>query len=111
MVRDRRKEFYLFTKCGHPHGMESGADWSKDSILKSIERSLERLKTDRLDLVQLHSCSESTLRKGEVIDTLQTAREPGHTRNIGYSGASRASQFAVDAAPPDTLQTSINPST
>jgi len=79
-VSNRRKEFYLFTKCGHPHGMESGANWSRDSILKSIERSLERLKTDRLDLVQLHSCSESTLRKGEVIDALQTARERGHTR-------------------------------
>src|SRR3984893_8489825 len=67
-VSERRKDFYLFTKCGHPHGMESGANWSKDSILKSIERSLQRLKTDRLDLVQLHSCSESTLQKGEVIN-------------------------------------------
>src|SRR5467141_4078657 len=72
-VSNRRKEFYLFTKCGHPLGMESGANWSKDSILKSIERSLDRLKTDRLGLVQLHSCSESTLGKGEVIDALQTS--------------------------------------
>jgi aryl-alcohol dehydrogenase-like predicted oxidoreductase len=107
-VSDRRKEFYLFTKCGHPHGMESGADWSKDSILKSIERSLERLKTDRLDLVQLHSCSESTLRKGEVIDALQTARERGYTRYIGYSGDSRAAHFAVECGAFDTVQTSIS---
>src|SRR5438552_4268753 len=107
-VSDRRKEFYLFTKCGHPHGMESGAEWSKDSILKSIERSLERLKTDRLDLVQLHSCSESTLRKGEVIDALQTERERGHTRYIGYSGDSRAAHFAVECGAFDTLQTSIS---
>jgi aryl-alcohol dehydrogenase-like predicted oxidoreductase len=107
-VSNRRKEFYLFTKCGHPHGMESGANWSKDSILKSIERSLERLKTDRLDLVQLHSCSESTLRKGEVIDALQTARERGHTRYIGYSGDSRAAHFAVECGAFDTLQTSIS---
>src|ERR1700693_2689328 len=67
-VSDRREDFYLFTKCGHPHGMESGANWSRDSILQSIERSLGRLKTYGVDLVQLHSCSESTLRKGEVID-------------------------------------------
>jgi len=107
-VSDRRKEFYLFTKCGHPHGMESGADWSKDSILKSIERSLERLKTDRLDLVQLHSCSESTLRKGEGIEALQTAREHGYTRYIGYSGDSRAAHFAVECGAFDTLQTSIS---
>jgi aryl-alcohol dehydrogenase-like predicted oxidoreductase len=107
-VSDRRKEFYLFTKCGHPHGMESGANWSKDSLLKSIERSLDRLKTDRLDLVQLHSCSESELRKGEVIDALQTARERGYTRYIGYSGDSRAAHFAVECGAFDTLQTSIN---
>src|SRR5437588_10368412 len=107
-VSDRRKDFYLFTKCGHPHGMESGAEWSKDSILKSIERSLELLKTDRLDLVQLHSCSESELRKGEVIDALQTARERGYTRYIGYSGDSRAAHYAVECGAFDTLQTSIS---
>src|SRR6266850_4526451 len=107
-VSDRRKEFYLFTKCGHPHGFGEHADWSKDSILKSIERSLARLKTDRLDLVQLHSCSESELRKGEVIDALQTARERGHTRYIGYSGDSQAARFAVESGAFDTLQTSIN---
>jgi aryl-alcohol dehydrogenase-like predicted oxidoreductase len=107
-VSNRRKEFYLFTKCGHPHGMESGANWSKDSILASIERSLDRLKTDRLDLVQLHSCSESELRKGEVIEALQTARERGHTRYIGFSGDSRAAHFAVECGAFDTLQTSIS---
>src|SRR5438477_960521 len=41
----RRKEFYLFTKCGHLHGTGS-ADWSIPSLLESIERSLRRLKTD-----------------------------------------------------------------
>jgi len=107
-VSDRRKEFYLFTKCGHPHGFGERADWSKDSILKSIERSLDRLKTDRLDLVQLHSCSESDLRKGEVIDALQTARERGYTRYIGYSGDGQAARFAVETGAFDTLQTSIN---
>jgi aryl-alcohol dehydrogenase-like predicted oxidoreductase len=107
-VSDRRNDFYLFTKCGHPHGMESGANWSKDSILKSIERSLQRLKTDRIDIVQLHSCSESELRKGEVIEALQTARSKGHIRYIGYSGDSRAAHFAVECGAFDTLQTSIN---
>jgi aryl-alcohol dehydrogenase-like predicted oxidoreductase len=107
-VSDRRGDFYLFTKVGHPHGMESAANWSKDSILKSIERSLKRLKTDKIDIVHLHSCSESELRQGEVIDALQTAREKGQTRYIGYSGDSRAAQFAVECGAFDTLQTSIN---
>jgi len=107
-VSNRRNEFYLFTKCGHPHGFGERADWSKDSILESIQRSLRRLKTDKVDIVQLHSCSEAELRRGEAIEALQTARERGYTRYIGYSGDSHAARFAVEAGVFDTLQTSIN---
>ena len=106
-VGRRRDEFFLFTKCGHPRGVGS-EDWSIESILESIERSLRRLQTDRLDLVQLHSCSESVLKKGDAISALQTARERGYTRFIGYSGDSRAARFAVESGAFDTLQTSIN---
>jgi aryl-alcohol dehydrogenase-like predicted oxidoreductase len=104
----RRDEFFLFTKCGHPHGAESAPNWSKDSILESVTRSLQRLQTDRVDIVHLHSCSESELRKGEVIEALQTARERGHTRYIGYSGDGRAAHYAAECGAFDTLQMSIN---
>src|SRR5712692_2782348 len=107
-VSDRRDDFYLFTKCGHPHGMESGANWLQDSLLESIQRSLRRLKTDRLDLVHLHSCSETVLRKGEAISALQTARERGYTRYIGYSGDGQAAQYATECGAFDSLQTSVN---
>ncbi len=106
-VSHRRGEYFLFTKVGHPRGIGS-EDWSTASILESIERSLRRLNTDRLDLVQLHNCSESVLKKGDVIAALQTARERGHTRYIGYSGDSRSAQFAVESGAFDTLQTSLN---
>ena len=106
-VSHRRSEFYLFTKVGHPRGIGS-EDWSTSSILESIERSLRRMKTDRVDLVQLHSCSESVLRKAEVITALQTARDRGYTRYIGYSGDSRAAKFAVESGAFDTLQTSLS---
>jgi aryl-alcohol dehydrogenase-like predicted oxidoreductase len=106
-VGHRREEYYLFTKCGHPRGIGS-EDWSAPSLLESIERSLRRLKTDRLDLVQLHSCSEAILQKGDVIAALQTAREKGYTNHLGYSGDSLAAKFAVECGAFDTLQTSIN---
>ncbi len=107
-VGQRRAEFYLFTKCGHPHGTESGANWTPESILESIERSLQRLRTDRVDLVHLHSCPETVLKKGEAIAALQTAREKGYTRYIGYSGDSHAARYAVECGAFDSLQTSIN---
>jgi aryl-alcohol dehydrogenase-like predicted oxidoreductase len=106
-VSDRRADYYLFTKCGHPRGVGS-EDWSPSSLLESIERSLRRLKTERLDLIQFHSCSESVLRKGDAIAALQTAREKGYARYLGYSGDSIAAKYAVECGAFDALQTSIN---
>jgi len=106
-IAGRRNECYLFTKCGHPEGWGRG-DWRPASILKSIERSLRRLQTDHLDLVQLHSCSLAELRQGDVLEVLQRARERGYTRFIGYSGDSQAARYAADCGQFDTLQTSVN---
>jgi aryl-alcohol dehydrogenase-like predicted oxidoreductase len=103
----RRSEIYLLTKCGHPRGYGRG-DWREASLLSSIERSLERLRTDRLDLIQLHSCEIAELRKGEAITALERARERGYTRYIGYSGDGEAARYAVECGRFDTLQTSMS---
>jgi aryl-alcohol dehydrogenase-like predicted oxidoreductase len=103
----RRHEIYLLTKCGHPSGYGRG-DWRVASLLSSIERSLERLRTDRLDLIQLHSCELEDLQKGEAITALERARERGWTRYIGYSGDGEAARFAVECGRFDTLQTSVS---
>src|SRR5690349_11284310 len=51
-VGKRRKEFYLFSKCGALAGF-SRSDWSKKGIVETIEQSLRNLKTDYLDVAQL----------------------------------------------------------
>src|SRR6266498_4356456 len=84
-VSHRRHEYYLFTKCGHAAGLEF-PDWHPRLLEKSIERSLRRLRTDYLDLIQLHSCSQDVLRRGDVISVLQHARQAGKVRYLGYSG-------------------------
>ncbi len=106
-VARRRKDYYVFTKCGHPEGFER-EDWRPPSLLKSIECSLRRLRTDHLDVIQLHSCSEAELRQGDVIEALQQARERGYTRYIGYSGDGHAAKHAVECGQFDTLQVSIS---
>ena len=106
-VSHRRKDFFLFTKCGHSSGFPE-PDWDLGMLAKQIERSLSRLKTDCVDLVQLHGCSEAQLREGGVIEVLQKAKEAGKTRYIGYSGDQSAAEYAATCGAFDSLQTSCN---
>ena len=106
-VGSRRYQFHLFTKCGHGQGW-GRADWRPPALLASIERSLKRLATDHVDLVQLHSCSLEHLRKGDAIAALERARERGFTRYVGYSGDGEAARYAVECGRFDALQTSVS---
>jgi aryl-alcohol dehydrogenase-like predicted oxidoreductase len=106
-VAHRRQDFYLFTKCGHASGLPQ-PDWSPALLEESIDRSLKRLRTDYLDLVQLHSCGRETLEQGDVVDVLRRARERGKTRYVGYSGDGEAAVYAVESGAFDTLQTSVS---
>jgi aryl-alcohol dehydrogenase-like predicted oxidoreductase len=106
-VGRRRAEYYLLTKCGHS-GDSSRADWRPRALLESVERSLRRLQTDWVDLIQLHSCSERVLRTGDALEALERARERGYVRYIGYSGDGRAARYAVECGRFDTLQTSVS---
>ena len=107
-VASRRKDYYLFTKCGHPQGFGQPDDWTMAGVTNCIEQSLKRLQTDYLDLVQLHSCTAEVLRQGEAIEALQRAREAGKTRYIGYSGDSTDAVCAIESGAFDTLQTSVS---
>jgi aryl-alcohol dehydrogenase-like predicted oxidoreductase len=107
-VAHRRGEYVLATKAGHVAGGYPGEAWTAQTIRDSIERSLTRLQTDYLDLVQLHSCGVDTLERGEVIQALLDARQAGKTRHVGYSGDGDAALWAIDSGVFDTLQTSFN---
>jgi len=106
-VAGRRDDFHLFTKCGHSGGLE-GADWDPKMLAESIDRSLKRLQTERVDLIDLHSCDLAILQQGDVIEVLQRAKEAGKTRLIGYSGDNEALAYAVESGAFDAIQTSVN---
>lgn len=106
-LKHRRKEFYLFTKCGHGKTFMESA-WEPDQIRHSIDRSLTRLKTEYVDLIQLHSCSKDVLQNGGVIEVLREAKKAGKTRYIGYSGDGQDAVYAIKTGAFDTLQTSVS---
>ena len=107
-VAHRRDEYILATKCGHVTGGASGKPWSAQTIQDSIGRSLKRMRTDCLDLVQLHSCDLEILEHGEAVEALLKAKRAGKTRFVGYSGDNEAALWAVTSDLFDTLQTSFN---
>jgi aryl-alcohol dehydrogenase-like predicted oxidoreductase len=89
----RRDEYFLASKCGcllsppadapppYPH------DFSAANVRAGVEQSLRRLRTDHLDLVQVHmSPSVEVLRAGNTVDELQRLREEGKVRFLGMSG-------------------------
>jgi hypothetical protein len=106
-VAHRRDEYVLATKAGHLGG-GAGSEWTYETVTENIDRSLKRMRTDRVDIVQLHSCGVRELEKGDVMRALQDARKAGKTRFIGYSGDNQAAHWAVDSGLFDTLQTSFN---
>jgi aryl-alcohol dehydrogenase-like predicted oxidoreductase len=106
-LRQRRHETYLFTKCGHAAGLPS-ADWTRETVVASIDRSLARLATDYVDVIHLHSCSAEVLERGDVIDALIRAKDAGKTRYIGYSGDGKDAVFALKLGVFDSLETSVN---
>ena len=105
-VGARRDEYHLATKAGRGSG--DGDGWSYETISDSIDRSLRRLQTDRVETVQLHSCGIDVLERGDAIRALEDARDAGKTRFIGYSGDNEAAHWAVDSGMFQTLQTSFN---
>jgi len=85
----RRDEFVLSSKVGEFY--ENGSsryDYSPRVVRESIEQSLKKLKTDRLDLVFIHSHGEDLkiLRETDVVESLQELKRQGKIRAIGISG-------------------------
>jgi aryl-alcohol dehydrogenase-like predicted oxidoreductase len=77
-----RDEFFLATKTGERTRAEAYAE---------IGRSLERLRTDRLDLIQLHNLVDedewqTAFSSGGVLEAVVQAREEGLVRFIGVTG-------------------------
>ena len=106
-VSHRRDEYSLASKCGH--AVDTSAEpWTAKVIAESVDRSLKRLNTDHLDILQLHSCALDVLERGEVIEALVKARDQGKTRFVGYSGDNEAAIWAAESGLFDTLQTSFN---
>ena len=83
-LKGRRANVFLMTKvCTH------GRD--KKVAMKQLEESLRRLKTDHLDLWQIHEVvydndPDLHFSRGNVVEALEQAKEQGKIRFTGFTG-------------------------
>ncbi len=106
---DWRERAFLMTKdCAH--------DRRADHSMQKLEESLTRLKTDYLDLWQLHEVvwpddPEMILAPGGSLEAMFKAREQGKVRFIGFTGHKSPEihrQLLTQGIPWDTVQLPLN---
>jgi aryl-alcohol dehydrogenase-like predicted oxidoreductase len=89
---DRRADCVLSSKVGE-RWVDGGSvyDFSPTAVRDSVHESLDRLSTDHLDLLLLHSDGQDGDRQADGVlpDLLCTLRDAGLTRAVGCSGKTR----------------------
>src|SRR3989304_2937167 len=68
-------------------------DFSTNYLIQAVEKSLRRLKTDYIDLSQLHKPSKLILERGEFIEPLEKIKQQGKIRYYGISTAENEDAF------------------
>ncbi len=87
----RRGEYYLATKCGCTvvHKDENTDDtphvWTRENLFRGLHESLERMKTEYVDVMQLHNPSVEQIEQGDLVAVLQEMKAQGKVRWIGCS--------------------------
>jgi aryl-alcohol dehydrogenase-like predicted oxidoreductase len=83
-IADRRDRVFLMTKvCTHGR--------NATVAMRQLEESLRRLRTDHLDLWQIHECvyyndPDRHFAKGGVVEALEKAKRQGKVRYVGFTG-------------------------
>lgn len=80
----RRGEFVLSTKFGY--GVDGVPDWTYACIVQGVERALQLMRTEVIDIGHLHSCPLPVLQRGEVTQALADCVRAGKLRVAAYSG-------------------------
>lgn len=94
-IAHRRNEYFLATKCGCNIPKTGGDNapghiWTGAQVRHNIEHSLKRLKTDYVDVWQVHSAEPAELAQSDVLETMLRIKEEGKVRHIAVSMSGRA---------------------
>lgn len=85
-LRDERSDpFYVATKAGRRLNPHLAGGYNRENLTAFVERSLRNLKTDALDLLQLHCPPTAVYYMPEVFEVLEDLSQDGKLRHYGVS--------------------------
>ncbi len=95
---------YVFTKCGMIWDQQGKIDYClrDESVRRECEASLRRLKTEAIDLYQIHWTADDLNETIEGWNTLAVLQKEGKVRWIGVSNASVEEMQTLHALAPIT---------
>lgn len=111
LLSGTRQDWVICTKVGEEFvAGESRFDFSASAMVKSVERSLQRLKTDYLDIVLVHSDGDDValIEKQGVFATLAELKQAGKIRAFGMSTKTVVGGL-LTVARADVAMVSFNP--
>lgn len=84
-IKDRREDVVIATKCGAPNGPGThDMGLAPKTILRELDRSLQRLQTDYIDLYHVHWPDAQTPLE-TMLSAMETAYRQGKIRAFGVS--------------------------
>ncbi len=89
-ISHRRGEYYLATKCGCSFEDKGDHDetphiWTRANLLHNIEHSLSLMKTDYVDIWQLHNPSVEQVQSEDLFKVMEEVQKAGKVRWISIS--------------------------
>ena len=83
-IAHRRSEYFLATKCGCIPGGGQHI-WTKENLFRGLHESLDRLKTEYVDVMQLHNPTVEECEAGDLVEVLKEMKQQGKVKWIGAS--------------------------
>lgn len=89
-ISHRRSEFFLATKCGcnitaEGNRLEPTHLWTRERLTANIEQSLQRMRTDYVDVWQLHNPSVKQVDEGGLVEAMEDVKRSGKVRHVSIS--------------------------
>ena len=83
--RERSEPFHVITKAGRRLAPHTAAGYNAENLTAFVDRSLQNLETDRLELVQLHCPPTEVYQRPEVFAALDQLVTAGKIAHYGVS--------------------------